>query len=47
MTAIIIIAALVVCAVIHRRVISALIRRAPMPKAPNWHFWLSKKYRRG
>ncbi len=34
------------CLIVHRRVIKALIKREPMPKAPKWHFWVSKKGRR-
>ena len=43
----IIVAVLVVCCLItHRRVIKALFRGNPMPKAPKWHFWVSEKNRR-
>ena len=34
------------CCITHRRVIRALIRREPMPKAPKWHFWVKKENRR-
>ena len=34
------------CAFTHRRVIKALIKGEPMPKAPNWHFWVKKENRR-
>ena len=30
----------------HRRVIKAVINGEPMPKAPKWHFWVSKKMRK-
>ena len=44
----IVIAVLVVCCCFtHRRVIRALSRHEPMPKAPKWHFWVSEKNRRG
>ena len=35
------------CLFTHRRVIQALLKHEPMPKAPKWHFWVSKKNRRG
>ncbi len=35
------------CCYTHRRVIRALIMGEPMPKAPNWHCWVPKEYRRG
>ena len=38
---------LLCCCFTHRRVIRALIRHEPMPKAPNWHFWVKKEDRRG
>jgi len=31
----------------HRRVIRALIRHEPMPKAPKWHVWMKPENRRG
>ncbi len=34
------------CLFTHRRVISALIKHEPMPKAPKWHFWVDPKNRR-
>ncbi|MCR4616665.1 MAG: hypothetical protein K5669_00590 [Lachnospiraceae bacterium] len=33
-------------AFIHRRVIRALIKGEPMPKAPSWHIWVPKDKRR-
>jgi len=30
---------------IHRRVIHALIKGEPMPKAPSWHVWVPEKDR--
>ena len=43
----IIIAVLAVCCCItHRRVIRALIRHEPMPKAPMWHVWVRPENRR-
>ena len=30
-----------------RRVIRALIKHEPMPKAPKWHVWVKKENRRG
>ena len=30
---------------IHRRVIRALIKGEPMPKAPSWHVWVPEKDR--
>ncbi len=37
---------LVCCAFVHRRVIAALIKGEPMPKAPKWHFWVAEDKRR-
>ena len=34
------------CCFTHRRVIMAVIRHEPMPKAPKWHFWVKKENRR-
>ena len=34
------------CCFTHRRVIKALIKHTPMPKAPKWHFWVKKENRR-
>ena len=34
------------CLYTHRRVIRALAKREPMPKAPKWHFWVAEKSRR-
>ncbi len=34
------------CCYTHRRVIRALIKHEPMPKAPGWHFWVPKDKRR-
>lgn len=48
-----IIVGVVVCGVVgcclytHRRVIKALVKGEPMPKAPNWHVWVKKENRRG
>lgn len=43
----IIIAALFLCCCFtHRRVIKALIKREPMPKAPKWHCWVKKENRK-
>ncbi len=48
-TVVLIIACLLIacCIYTHRRVIRALIKKEPMPKAPNWHFWVKKENRRG
>ena len=47
-TAAIIICLLILCCCFtHRRVIRALIRKKPVPKAPKWHFWVKKENRRG
>ena len=35
------------CLYSHRRVIRALIRHEPMPKAPKWHVWMKPENRRG
>ena len=35
------------CLYSHRRVILALIRHEPMPKAPKWHVWVKPENRRG
>ncbi len=43
----IVICALIVCCLFtHRRVIRALIKQEPMPKAPKWHCWVKKENRR-
>ena len=43
----IIVALLVVCCCFtHRRVITALVKHEPMPKAPKWHCWVPKDKRR-
>lgn len=34
---------LVCCCITHRRVIKALIKHEPMPKAPKWHFWVKNR----
>ena len=34
------------CIFTHRRVIKALIRHEPMPKAPKWHCWVKAENRR-
>ena len=43
----IIVCIMVVCCYTHRRVIRALIKHEPMPKAPKWHCWVPKEKRRG
>ena len=43
---IIICIAVICCLFVHRRVIRALIKHEPMPKAPKWHFWVKKEGRR-
>ena len=45
--AVIICVMIVCCCYTYRRVIKALIKNEPMPKAPNWHFWVKKENRRG
>ena len=35
------------CLFTHRRVIKALVKHEPMPKAPAWHVWMKKENRRG
>ncbi len=35
------------CLYTHRRVIKALVKGEPMPKAPKWHCWVKKENRRG
>ena len=43
-----IVALLVLCCLFtHRRVIKALVKHEPMPKAPAWHVWMKKENRRG
>ena len=43
----IIVAVLVFCCCFtHRRVIRALIKHEPMPKAPRWHVWVKQENRR-
>ena len=37
---------LLCCCFTHQRVIRALIKHEPMPKAPKWHFWVKKEGRR-
>lgn len=34
------------CLYTHRRVIKALMKHEPMPKAPKWHVWVKKENRR-
>ena len=34
------------CCYTHRRVIRALIKHEPMPKAPKWHVWVKPENRR-
>ena len=44
----IIVAVLVLCCCFtHHRVIKALIKHEPMPKAPKWHVWGKPENRRG
>lgn len=46
---IILIIVLVLCACclfIHRRVIRALLKHEPVPKAPRWHTWVKPENRR-
>ena len=38
---------LLCCCLVHRRVIKALIKHEPMPKAPKWHVWVKPENRRG
>ena len=43
----IVVCILVVCCLFtHRRVLRALIKHEPMPKAPKWHFWVKGSGRR-
>ncbi len=42
----IIVVLLLVCCYTHRRVIRALIKHEPMPKAPKWHVRVKKDNRR-
>ena len=43
----IIVAVLILCCCFtHRRVIKALIKHEPMPKAPKWHVWVKPENRR-
>ena len=42
----IVVCVLLLCCFTHRRVIRALIKHEPMPKAPKWHFWVKKEGRR-
>ena len=37
---------IVCCLYTHRRVIKALIKNEPMPKAPKWHCWVKPENRR-
>lgn len=37
---------LLCCCLVHRRVIKALIKHEPMPKAPKWHVWVKPENRR-
>ncbi len=34
------------CLFTHRRVIRALLKHEPMPKAPRWHCWVKPENRR-
>ena len=46
------IAAIIICILVlcccysHRRVIKALLKHEPMPKAPKWHFWVKEENRK-
>ena len=43
----IVVAVLIVCCCFtHRRVIRALVKHEPMPKAPKWHVWVPRDGRR-
>ena len=42
----IVVCILLLCCFTHRRVIRALIKHEPMPKAPKWHFWVKTEGRR-
>lgn len=44
---ILVVALLLCCSIVHRRVLMTLIKREPMPKAPKWHVWLKPENRRG
>ncbi len=44
---IVVLALLACCCFTHRRVIRALLKGEPMPKAPSWHVWVKKEDRRG
>lgn len=47
MIILIVVCVLVACCLFtHRRVIRALIKHEPMPKAPKWHFWVKPEDRR-
>ena len=35
------------CSFTHHRVIRALIKHEPLPKAPKWHVWIKPENRRG
>lgn len=37
---------LIAFAIIHRRLLKALFKGGPRPRAPKWHFWVPKKNRR-
>jgi hypothetical protein len=43
---IIAVAAVGCCMYTHRRVIRALVKHEPMPKAPAWHVWVKPEDRR-
>lgn len=34
------------CLYTHRRVIKAIVKHEPMPKAPSWHIWVKPENRR-
>ncbi|MBQ9046462.1 MAG: hypothetical protein IJ120_01055 [Solobacterium sp.] len=43
---VIILVLVIACAIVHRNVITALIKGTPMPKAPKWHVWVPAEKRR-
>ncbi len=47
LTWIVVVLLVLCCLFTHRRVIKALVKHEPMPKAPAWHVWMKKENRRG
>ena len=47
LTWIVVVLLVLCCLFTHRRVIKALVKHEPMPKAPAWHVWVKKENRRG